>query len=129
MQLLIIKKNLAVWEGRRPNRSPLGFVTGTEANTFATEPWLAMCASTLHSYAQLVPLQEVLAQGDYDEKADLWSLGVVLYELTTLQLPYDAHSLAELQDLIESASYPPLPPSRSLDLCGLITMLLQEKVW
>ena len=36
---------------------------------------------------------EVLATEPYDSKADMWSLGVIIYELITLNKPFDAPSV------------------------------------
>jgi len=36
---------------------------------------------------------EVLASTPYDSKADMWSLGVIMYELITLDKPFDAFSV------------------------------------
>jgi calcium/calmodulin-dependent protein kinase (CaM kinase) II len=44
---------------------------------------------------------EVLA-GCYDEKADVWSAGVVLYALLAGRLPWLARTQAEVMELIRS---------------------------
>lgn len=36
---------------------------------------------------------EVCAGKKYDKKADVWSVGIVLYELITLQRPFDAQTV------------------------------------
>ena len=64
----------------------------------------------------------------YNEKCDVWSLGVVLYELCALAPPFQATSQPELGQRICSGRYPPLPPPYSADLRELISILLQVEV-
>ncbi|KAL1527768.1 hypothetical protein AB1Y20_009153 [Prymnesium parvum] len=69
---------------------------------------------------------EVINGEPYGCKADVWALGVLLYELTTLRKPFDADSLPALAMRIMRASYPPPPSSFSSELCGLIASMLQR---
>jgi serine/threonine protein kinase len=36
------------------------------------------------------------SENGYNEKCDIWSLGVVIYELCTLKVPFEASSIEEL---------------------------------
>ena len=45
-----------------------------------------------------------------DKRSDLYTLGVILYEMLTQKLPYEFHSLPELYDKIKNAH--PIPPRR-----------------
>jgi eukaryotic-like serine/threonine-protein kinase len=45
-----------------------------------------------------------------DKRSDLYTVGVILYEMLTNNLPYSFHSLPELYDKIKSAH--PIPPRR-----------------
>ena len=39
---------------------------------------------------------EVCANKKYDNKADVWSVGIILYELITLKKPFDGVSVDKL---------------------------------
>ncbi len=54
--------------------------------------------------------EQVLARPEVDERADVWALGVVLYELTTGEAPFSATSLAQVCAQIVNQT--PVPPSR-----------------
>ena len=39
---------------------------------------------------------EIIEREDYTTKADIWALGVILYELCALKPPFDAKSIISL---------------------------------
>jgi serine/threonine protein kinase len=70
---------------------------------------------------------EVCDNMPYDTKADIWSLGVVFYEMLALDLPFKARSLAALVVKIVTKKPPPLSESSySKDTRQLIKRLLRK---
>ncbi|XP_015197461.2 serine/threonine-protein kinase Nek3 [Lepisosteus oculatus] len=63
---------------------------------------------------------EIWDSKPYNNKSDVWSLGCVLYELCTLQHPFQARSWKSLILKVCRGSYPPLPSALSYDLHYLI---------
>lgn len=62
----------------------------------------------------------------YNTKADIWALGVVLYQLCALKLPFEANSLAVLALRIIRGQFSPLPKNiYSKELQHLILSLLK----
>ena len=62
----------------------------------------------------------------YNKKIDIWSLGVILYELATLKHPFYAKTLIGLAECIKKGEYDPIPDQfYSLHLQRMIRWLLQ----
>ena len=57
-------------------------------------------------------------------KSDIWSLGCVLYECTTLKPPFVADDMAGLYKKVLKGVYPKIPPIFSNDLANMIKILL-----
>ena len=55
----------------------------------------------------------------------MWSLGVVLYELTTLHLPFKGKSMSDLYNLVCKGEYKPIPSCFSKDLAVVLHYTLQ----
>ena len=67
---------------------------------------------------------ELVQNKPYSFKSDVWSLGVMLYELCTLKPPFDANSLHNLALKIVKGTYPPLPPQFTKDMKLLVAQML-----
>ena len=69
-----------------------------------------------------------LVSGDgYGLPADVWALGVLLYEMTALRRPFEAKNLPALALKITRVDYPPLPSSRPRALREMVGLLLQRE--
>ena len=64
---------------------------------------------------------ELVNNKPYNFKSDIWSIGVMLYELCTLKPPFDAPSIHFLAMKIVKGAYAPIPPHFSKDMKLLIS--------
>ena len=70
---------------------------------------------------------EICENRPYNAKSDVWSLGCVLYELTTFRHAFDAASLKLLVLKIVRGIYTPVPATRySKGMRDLVTAMLQK---
>jgi NIMA (never in mitosis gene a)-related kinase len=67
---------------------------------------------------------EIVQNQPYSFKSDVWSLGVLLYEMVTLKMPFDATSLPMLSIRIIKGNFNPVPQSFSKELRNLINNML-----
>uniref|UniRef100_A0A8C5MEU5 non-specific serine/threonine protein kinase n=1 Tax=Leptobrachium leishanense TaxID=445787 RepID=A0A8C5MEU5_9ANUR len=63
----------------------------------------------------------------YSSKSDIWALGCVLYEMSSLKPAFDASNLISLFYKIVQGEYSPLPDCFSEDLHDLLKTILQKK--
>lgn len=68
---------------------------------------------------------EIIESKPYSSKTDIWSLGVILYELCALKPPFNADSLHFLALKIVKGSYAPIPSHYSREMKNLMSILLQ----
>jgi len=84
----------------------------------------SMATSTVGSPSYFSP--EVCRSKPYGRKSDLWSLGVVLYELAALALPFNARVVPALARVICLSEPSPLPERYGPQLHVLVAQLLQK---
>ena len=69
---------------------------------------------------------ELLSKKPYSFKSDLWSLGVLMYELTAQRPPFTAFNIQGLIHKIKTAPAPPLPTTVSADWALLLRHMLRK---
>eukprot|EP00826_Nyctotherus_ovalis_P009158 TRINITY_DN12406_c0_g2_i3.p1 TRINITY_DN12406_c0_g2~~TRINITY_DN12406_c0_g2_i3.p1 ORF type:complete len:723 (-),score=237.47 TRINITY_DN12406_c0_g2_i3:107-2275(-) len=67
---------------------------------------------------------EIIERKKYNFQSDIWSLGVLLYELCALKPPFDGPSLHFLGVKIIKGVYPPISSHYSRELKGLVGQML-----
>lgn len=68
---------------------------------------------------------QIIENKPYSFKSDIWSMGVLLYQLCALSPPFNANSLQMLALKIVKGSYTPITVNYSKQLKGLIGQILQ----
>ena len=68
---------------------------------------------------------EVWKDKPYNQKADIWSLGAIIYEMVSLKPPFRANDMQGLMRRIVKGVYPPIPPCYSRDLENIIAWCLK----
>ena len=67
---------------------------------------------------------EIWNDQEYTSKSDIWSLGCLLYEISTLKLPFNGKNIIQLHTQIMKGSYNKIPSHYSIELATTIQMLL-----
>uniref|UniRef100_A0A8D2ZM22 non-specific serine/threonine protein kinase n=1 Tax=Scophthalmus maximus TaxID=52904 RepID=A0A8D2ZM22_SCOMX len=112
-------------EGRRSSSTntyikiaDFGFARHLQTNTMAA----TLCGSPMY----MAP--EVIMSQNYDAKADLWSIGTIVYQCLTGKAPFHASTPQELRLFYESnrTLLPSIPKETSSHLRNLLLRLLQR---
>ncbi len=91
---------------QEPAPAPVpGNAPGTGAGRRPRLRQLTRVGITLGTPCYMSP-EQLRGRRDLDGRADLYSVGVLLYQWLTGQVPYNHHSLAELAQLVHSRSAP-----------------------
>lgn len=67
---------------------------------------------------------ELVDNKPYNEKTDIWSLGVILYELCALQPPFKGNTLLDVAKLVSHGKYAPLPSHYSPHVSKCVAWML-----
>lgn len=67
---------------------------------------------------------ELVESKAYNEKTDIWSLGVILYEMAALTTPFKGRTLLDLGKLVMAGKYEPIPSGYSQHLSKCIRWML-----
>ena len=67
---------------------------------------------------------EIVENKPYSFKSDVWSLGVLLYEMCALEPPFNGKSIHELALQIVRVNFKPIPDKYSEGLSELVNSLL-----
>mmetsp|Transcript_88274 Transcript_88274/g.248554 ORF Transcript_88274/g.248554 Transcript_88274/m.248554 type:complete len:845 (+) Transcript_88274:97-2631(+) len=80
--------------------------------------------STVGTPSYLSP--EICKNNPYGMKSDIWSLGIILYELACLKVPFSAGNLPAMALMICTSEPKPLPEEFGAALTELVKALLQK---
>jgi serine/threonine protein kinase len=69
---------------------------------------------------------EVCLGKPYDHKADVWAVGVILYEMIMLKKPFESDSINGVLSMITSCAYEPLSKDVDPNLKMLVVALLNK---
>jgi eukaryotic-like serine/threonine-protein kinase len=94
---------------RRAGRDPIVKVLdfGISKSNEATTSGLTQTSNVLGSPQYMSP-EQMMSSKDVDVRADIWALGVILYELVTGAPPFVAETMAEIVYMVTQRDAPPL---------------------
>jgi serine/threonine protein kinase len=70
---------------------------------------------------------ETINGKSYCYETDIWSFGVVLYEMLCLEYPFQSETLFELMTKIPSQKITPLPKNVSKEMIKAVKVILKKK--
>jgi NIMA (never in mitosis gene a)-related kinase len=70
---------------------------------------------------------EVWRRTEYDWKVDIWSLGVIAYEMAMLELPFPAETRGELERRVLGGRFREIGNQYSGELRGLICEMMRKE--
>lgn len=71
---------------------------------------------------------EIVQEVPYGFKTDIWSLGILCYEMCALEPPFNGKTLTRLTERIVKGRYPNIPDHFSKNLKNLIKSMLNTNV-
>ena len=80
-----------------------------------------------HAGTQIIMAPEILEGKEYDNKCDLWSLGVIIYQLYTKNPPYSGVLDNEILSQIDNLGQSVLEIIKDVKLKGLLSKLLVKE--
>jgi serine/threonine-protein kinase len=92
-----------------------------------TSQHLTQVGSVIGTLQYLAP--ELIRGGVADQRGDIWALGVLLYEMVTGRVPFDATTVGDLCDKIDRAAYTPpaqLNPALPREVSHIIARCLKK---
>ena len=85
-----------------------------------------ICGTPTHMAPEILNIQ-INKNGDtYDKKCDIWSLGIILYQMCCLKTPFCGSSFLMMFKAIKKGTYEPLPQEFSPNMTHLIDALLNQ---
>ncbi len=114
---------------RRPDGSPLVKILdfGLAKSINGQDHSLTRTAKVMGSPSYMSP-EQLKSNKNVDPRIDVWSLGVVMYELVSGKRPFEGESVAELALAITKEPPRPLPESIPAELRAAIMRCLEKDV-
>lgn len=117
-------ENVLIAQAGQPAAKILDFGLVRDLDAEDSEPSLTRTGAVLGTLRAVAPEQ---ARGhEVGPRADLFSFGVLLYEMVTGRSPFQGSTAAETLHRVMAEPHPPLPPSVPGGLAALIHQLLQK---
>jgi serine/threonine-protein kinase len=83
-------------------------------------------ASVVMGSPKYMSPEQMMSAATADERADIWSLGTILYELLSGQVAFDGSTNTEVCARVLQGTPPPLPPTFPREIGGVIARCLEK---